>query len=178
MPQQAASGLWGTPVMALARLLASSATFRAVCAAANAADAIERHIWWLEVEDDEEDAAPLGEERLVNARPRAIIDWADSWQTVRAGSGTWTDSGGLVLSFEFVPPKEYSGQLKEEALWFLNKVGSILDEMRTNSGGADASGNPYLNAHSFATLVTPGRCVRSENVEHFWDCSIQVAWPT
>ena len=82
-----------------------------------------------------------------------------------------------MLSFEFIPPAEYRGQPKEESLWFLNKVGAILDEMRLNSGQADADLNPYLNASSFTVAMNPAPCVASEEVEYFWGVAFKVEWP-
>lgn len=174
--QEQAVGLLGIPVMALARLLASSATFRGVVGAVTPAEAIDQHIYFLEVEDDADQQANPEEPKLKNARPRAIIDLGDGWSTSRHGPGTWEDAGGLLLTFEFVPPKEFEERRNEEAIWFLNKVGVILDEMRLSSGGSDADGNPYLNATRFTNELI-GPCARSDEVEHFWGATFRVEWP-
>jgi len=177
MPQQAATGLMGIPIMALARLVASSDTFRGVVGAGSTAEAIDRSIYWLWA-DDEEDAGRSPESPgLIASRPRALIDWPDEWGTQRLGPGTWDDSGSLMLSFEFIPPAEYKDLPKEESIWFLNKVGAIIDEMRTNSGQADADLNPYLNATNFTVVVNPAPSVRSEEVEYFWGVAFKVSWP-
>jgi hypothetical protein len=168
VPQPTETGLLAIPLVALSRLIASSATFRTLVSAATATLALN-HIYYQEVSDVLSDVDPP---TMLFPRPRALCYLAENFQFTRTGPGSWEQTGSVCFAIEATPPAPYLGDLRGEAVWFLNQVGSIVEEMSANSGGTDGT-NPYLNVIDFQIVNGPMPAVTSDETGHFWGCEIE-----
>lgn len=127
-------------VRALARLVASSATFQTLVgatgedAAALEASALE-HVYWLSAIDRQSDIT--GD--VEHPRPRAIVSELQLSRT-EVGTACWTTRGTLVLTLEANEPETISGgdvdEIRDRDDWWAHQYGAILDEMEENKYAA------------------------------------------
>lgn len=167
---------------ALRRLVASSATFQDVVGATSEADALSRvHI--AEAVDDEDEVEDEGVGRLVDDRPRALIDMT-SCSVPLMGVADYRDQYEFSLSFEFPPPacvtQGVEGQhLHDESTWFDNQWGQIVEDMKTNNGLANASSEPYFVFTNLELAGGPMRNNPDEDPVHqyFWGVQLMISGP-
>lgn len=140
------SSLRSKPLYKMAQLIAASATFQGIIAAAYgvtaSAQAALAHIHILEAID-------------VNAthqRPRAIVNLGPDWNRQRIGTGTYRDIGSVQVCFEF-PPADATAGKDANLLAFTDQVGAILEECGELAGVGDAGdGETYLNVVEWSSL--------------------------
>ncbi len=170
MPTEAARGRISLTTEYHENWVASSAEFRRIVGAATVDEAKE-HIYWQEASDKKEEDTPPGEWRVEDRRPRAIINYRPGSTRSRMGPGQWNGDALVEISFEFAPPKEYVA-FKEQARWFMNVVGTILDEME-NSTGVNDGVNPNFAAREYVIVDGPMPCDDDEEGEYFWGLTIR-----
>lgn len=135
-------GLLLTPRQGLAELVASSAKFRTITGAANAAAALEfAHYPFPEPTD---------------VRPWALIDNGEGTQVEE--QVRFSVNGSLVLTLE-VPEDYYSAQTGDKAKWiaFAGDVDTIIEQIMTNSNAAKGDGTNYWNLIAVELLQQPYR---------------------
>lgn len=159
------TGCLSLPLLGLARLVASSATFRTVVDAANVSAALAK-VFLCEVEE------PL------DKRPLCVIsnDKDTQWTRDRYGNC----SGTLIVSFEF-PENVLYATAGERLVDFSNTVGAILDEMFEKVGTPDGSGYIHCNMVSASQIEPPAYANYADDDcgpddVPFIGCSLEVAW--
>lgn len=163
----AGTGIYGKPLDALARLLASSATWQSITRAADEEDALKSiHIPVAFDSDEQRDR-----------RPRAIIAWSAHSADIKGSQQIRTD-GTIELSIEIDPEPQYKHDVKSAFLDFCNKIGAIVFEMAENSAATLANGSgTYLNAVRFTLLEGPAPSIPDEEQgELFFGVAFQVDW--
>lgn len=152
------SGPFSVPMHALAELVAASATFQLMVAAANAAEALD-HVHYPEADTrvDPETGRPKHE------RPYAIVSRGTQWGATKVAIETYQYAGDLQLTFERnVADGAEDGP--DALLDFQNKIGAILNEMLAKAGwGASPSGTSYFNLTSSEAVVMPDRYTAAED---------------
>lgn len=159
-------------VRALARLVASSATFQALVAATGEdAEALEasalEHVYWLSANDRKN--SDTGE--TEHPRPRAIVS---ELQLTRreVGLATWQTNGTLVLTLEAHEPEEISGgdveEIRDRDDWWANLYGAVLNEMEANKYAAP---HQRLNMTSWQLLGADENHHRQDGV--WFDASFE-----
>lgn len=140
----------------MAQLVASSTTFQEIVDAATEAEALD--FVHYPMASDQRDSETG---QLVSPRPRAIIDWGDSYEWTNIGTGEWRDSGSVMISFEFPVKAEDDGSFKDEAVEFGNQIGAILSEMAVK---VESGTGTYANARTFSLIQPPATLVDGEDV--------------
>ena len=162
-----AAGPISTPLALTRDLLASSGTFQAQVEAANPTEA--KASIYIE--------AVKASSATAN---RAVVSHV-TMDKNSAGSGAsydYSNDGDVEVSIEFVIPDAYKtqdGNLEEEAaLWFGNKIGTIIDEMLVSAGSV---------GHLDVVSITAGEMTRtSRKVEtqdtFLYRVTLKVVWGT
>lgn len=166
------TGIFGTPITALARLIAASGNFQQ-WVLADERQALAR-IVGPQADDREESQLP---------RPRAIMQWGGFEGSVR-GAALQSETGHLVLSFEAEPDANLRNPANPKFLttdqWvdFCNRFGAVLQDMREKSGLnlTDGSGT-YLNLRRLVLIDGPSPSVPDEEGgDFFLGVSFLVDW--
>lgn len=148
---------------ALRRLVASSETFRDITSSLNEAAALN-HVYLFESRAD------------TDSRPLAIIGLPE-YQIDKSFSSESHEAFVLTLAFEFVPSAAtQSGGPADEATWFANEIGNILDEMGENSGQHNAADEGY-SAIRGVSMVQPfasGVEDLDQQQERFWGVTFRI----
>lgn len=113
MPDVTPVGLAALPLQNFRITLAASTTFQELVGAANAAEALERVLWWELTGED------------LN---RAAVRFADQVVS-RKTFDSLTTGGGINVVGEFTLPEEYVGDAENTAIMALNKTGQINREL-------------------------------------------------
>lgn len=151
-----ATSIFVKPLALMAQLVASSATFQDIVDAATEAEALNFVHYPLASDQRDSETG-----QMVSPRPRAIIDWGDSYDWSNVGTGEWRCNGSVLISFEFPVLAEDDGSFKDEAIEFGEKVGSILSEMAVN---VESGSGTYANARAFTLVQPPATLVDGEDV--------------
>jgi|GEM_PF-4190850 len=157
---------------ALAELVAASATFRSVLAVASPRQALE-HIHFPYAEDRIDPADPT---RLLDPRPRCIINPCPGFARKKLGTSFGSSDGFLCLVFEFLPDSIYAGDRDAELAAFMEQIGQIMDEIEHKAGQDKAAGeavytNPdftHLNIVEYFCADGPAESVRRNEIELFY----------
>lgn len=132
-------------------LLADSTTFRTLTGTADRTAALAFIHMPLSLDDG------------THPPPRATIDpTKGNYEREQIGIGSYILQAQLPLSFEFEIPDSVTDGLElkdvesESELWFLGKVGPILEEMEALAGtGEGVSGETHLNVIRFTQVEGP-----------------------
>lgn len=164
------TGIFGTSIWALARLVASSAAFRTIVSAATEDEAMDS-IYSLTASDRDANGA------LTHPRPRAIIGHAGFNLRIK-GCATIEADGMLELAFELDPPAEYIDDENASHEWFCNTIGPVISEMAHNCAKALESGSgTYLNLRTLSLVEGPGPSnPDEENGDKFFGVAFHVGW--
>ena len=165
MPVSATS-VASIPIQALAATVAASTTFQTLVGAEDAAEAIG-HVYYLEADDRRDSDA----DDMANDRPRAIVTFP-THRIEQVGLASLNHAGSLELSLEAEVPSEHQGNKRQEALWFANTYGAIVDEM---FAAAWSDPSTYLNMRA-AELVGAPIEVRHECPRPFWEVVLRIEW--
>lgn len=129
----------------LAYLLASSATWKALCGVATDALALP----FIHVHAAQQDPAVF---------PRSVCGWQDADHLGRRKTtrDDWQLSGTLTMSIELSVPSTYAKRSVDAHNWFMNQVGAIIAEMEVNAGkGEPVTGETHLNVTAFTRIDGP-----------------------
>lgn len=154
----------GLPLHYLRETIAASAKFQEVTGAANATEA-KAYIALAGADDRECNDDGTANYDFV-PRPRVIIRWPDTVDTMQSAHEVWSWGGGrLVMAFEFDTPAAYIGHFQDAYADFINKLGAILTQMkaRANQGG-------YLTTKQFA-IGPIGQAFPEENNGQEYFCA-------
>lgn len=113
---------YGMAQQGLLYLVASTAQFRTITSAANAAAALA----YCHQEADDTDATE-------STRPRAIL-LGDSYQILDSQNHNDRSQGELLLSLEFPVTNTDKGRPEDELARFLNSAETVVSQMRALSG--------------------------------------------
>ncbi len=145
---ESATSIMSKPMDRLARLVASSATFRTVVGAASEAAALSDSIHYPSASDEhatyDDDDNPPG--NAIHPWPRAIIEQGPKFSHAKVGTGLWSANGDFFLTFQFEIPTTDDANEQTQQTWFLNRAGTILAEMEANAAqGTSVSGETHLD---------------------------------
>lgn len=117
--------------------LAASATFQELMDADTVAEA-KAVTWWLETDDHNE---PTQAEL-----PRAVVAFSmGQFEGTRVSTTGWGTNSPVEVLIEVEAPAEYADNMQDRNMWFLNKIGAIIDEVKVLA----TSGGGYSNVTSF-----------------------------
>jgi hypothetical protein len=170
------TSLYKQPLAALQRLIASSPTFQTVVGEIDATHAAN-HVFFQETNDTLDPNAPANAPNYLDAMPRAIVYLEKGTRAIRQGPGNWRFPNRLGMAFQFTVPSANRGTSIAEANWFLGLAEAIVQELCNNSGLSDGSGNPYLDASSFAIINGPMPCDQDFSPMYFWGLDYLVETP-
>lgn len=163
----------------LRRLVASSTTFQDVVGASNEASALEK-VYIAEAVDDPDE---LDTARIKDLRPRCMVDMS-GLAVPLVGVGETNDQYEFTVSFEFPPPAcvtaEVEGEhLADESTWFDNKWSGVVEDMKTNNGGANADSEGYFFFTSIELADGPMRNNPDEDPmqQYYWGVALVVRGP-
>ena len=131
----------------IAWLIASAAQFRTETGAASATAALA--YIHLEADDTSDTTA---------TRPRAVIDVEDEDYSREIRSlNDYQSAAGAIVSFEFLIGSSYSAHKWDRQTKFLNKVGTIIDQMKVLSGTGTGyfSGETHLSFSALRRIAGP-----------------------
>jgi hypothetical protein len=117
--------------------LAASATFKELMGATTAAEA-KAVTWWLETDDQYEESQSV--------TPRSVVGFSmGMFEGEKQTQSSWGVNSPLELLLEVDTPAEYTNDLQNGLMWWTNKIGALIDEVKVlaNSGGG------YSNVVSF-----------------------------
>ena len=132
----AASGCVSLTLDAFRNTLAASATFKELMDATTAAEA-KAVTWWIETDDDHVESQA--------ALPRAVVAFSPGqYESNVQGTQTWGTNSPVELLIEVETPAEYRDDLQNGNMWWLNKIGAIIDEVKVLAG----TGGTYSDIRS------------------------------
>ncbi len=112
-------------------------TFKELMGATTAAEA-KAVTWWLETDD-----AHVEEQAVL---PRAVVGFSPGqFESNVQGTKTWGTNSPIELLIEVETPAEYIDDLQNGNMWWTNKIGAIIDEVKVLVG----SGGGYSDIRSF-----------------------------
>lgn len=152
------TGPLSVPLQLLRELVAASPSWRVWVGAADAASALERvH---LVGPPPPELGGEYDVEELRDLRPMAVVDlWTppdqfggEPWLAERNATFAYLHGGKLTLDFVADVPAELAADFAQAKLWYLNKIGAVLAEMRDLAGTGD-----YLSLRRLSLYAGPVR---------------------
>lgn len=168
-----AEGPASLPFSGLARLLASSAAFRAEMSGDAEEDLTESEVLSYIDFPSSTRAGDSGQPEI----PLAVIssDDQDEWMM----TNEFHTTGTLLLSFLFAIPEAYVDSPRNAELFFRNLVGQILVEMFTNANTPAGDGSHYWNMIEVRQVIAPAECDR-KNLPHgtppYYGATYEVRW--
>lgn len=153
--------IWG-PVENLRTLIASSASFRTLVGAADAA-AAKAHIY----------CPSIPAESVLSARPFAMIDQGSAWQVNRISEIASRYSGSLFMLLEADVNTTTYPTDEAAAKWFYKLAGDIINEMLALAG-ADGQ----LNVTDVTVRDGPSRISKVDQQEmgDFFQVVFELTW--
>lgn len=145
----AASGCVSLTLDKFRDTLAASDAFQELLGAANAVEA-KAKTWWTETDESIAEQAEL---------PRAVVNFSESqFESNRLSTTGWGTNSPIELLIEVETPAEYLDDIQNGNMWFLNKIGELIDDVKTLA----CSGGGYSNVLSFVMEVA-GRADPEKN---------------
>ena len=136
------TGVQGIAELGLAYLVASTAQFQTLTNTSTALAALA----FVHCESD--DTA-----NMTAIRPRAMIHMSDKYTEESESLVTFNKNPVLWLTFEFPVTAKYIGNLWNERIEFMNRVDTILGQMRALNG--QGTGYPSMTSGGFQLAHTP-----------------------
>lgn len=139
-------------------LIAASTTFQSVVGADDATEALAFILeFWADEKDEDEQI------------PNAVIRHLGGLEANRTSTTGWLYTGPILMLFTFPATGDYAdkSEFRNAGIDFTNKVGAILDEMKTLVA-TDPGAGPYLNITSIELVELGQMDPKETNGIHAW----------